>query len=139
MPSGGYGASEDGPGYDFDNEAGLISLRRNRLGPREGDSMIERGHQRTRVLWNAEVRCEYGDSLKCQILDIAAGGAKLRAHIAPPVGSTVDLVLGWSGAVFPSKIVWRRGNHAGIRFLEDPRTVQARLDEANLAKLEPTA
>jgi hypothetical protein len=101
--------------------------------------MIPREYSRRKVLWNAEVRRGKGHPMKCQVLDIAAGGAKIRTDARFSVGSTVELIVGQRGAVFPSKVLWQRENHAGICFLEDPWTVQARLDEAMPAKLEPTA
>ena len=81
--------------------------------------------RRMKVMWNAALRC--GDTTSdCQVLDISAGGSRIRLAEPLPVRSEVVLVVDRVGRV-PGQIIWRRGNYAGIQFLEDRQTVQERL------------
>ncbi len=91
--------------------------------------MIDRAHKRMKVVWPAELRRECRIPIRCHVLDIATGGARIRAELFFPVGSIVDLVIDRIG-VFPGKVLWQRGNHAGIGFLEEAEVVQRRLAEA---------
>jgi hypothetical protein len=70
-----------------------------------------------------------GRVLECTALHISAGGARIRIHQRFEIDSTVVLVIDRLG-VFPGEIRWQRGNHAGIRFLEDAQIVEERLSAA---------
>lgn len=78
-----------------------------------------------KVVWNAVLRC--GDiASDCQVLDISAGGTRIRLAEPFPVRSEVVLVVDRVGAL-PGQIIWRRRNCAGMRFSEDRQMVQERL------------
>ena len=96
--------------------------------------MIPRAHRRRKVLWNAELRREDGDVVGCQMLDISAGGARIRTEVQFPPGTSVDLIVERVG-VFPGTVLWQRGSHAGIGFLEDASSVELRLTAGTGASL----
>lgn len=60
-------------------------------------------------------------SLSCRIVNISAGGAKLRLDDGErlPEGTGVTLEIPPFGA-FPARPVWRAGEHVGIQFDGDP-------------------
>ena len=70
----------------------------------------------------------------CVILDISAGGAKVKFD--KPLGDAegVNLSLGQrlkiAAAIdFPVEVVWQDGSVAGLRFLNDPYEVAGALEE----------
>ncbi len=54
----------------------------------------------------------------CEILNISAGGAKVRVPEALAVGAEVSLVVEGHGA-FAARIAWTDKGHMGLRFLGD--------------------
>ena len=88
-------------------------------------STARRAQKRMKVMWSGTVR--RGERFaECQVLDISAGGAKIRIAGPCPVRSEVALITDRLGAL-PGKISWRRGDLAGIEFSEDRQIVQERL------------
>ncbi len=79
----------------------------------------------------------YGDDGRladCVILDISAGGAKIKFD--KPLGDVegVNLSLGQrlkiAAAIdFPVEVVWQDGSVVGLRFLNDPYEVAGALEE----------
>jgi hypothetical protein len=77
----------------------------------------ERKHQRIRVLKGARLHFKNKlVSIDCMIRDLSAGGARLR--LSGPVGlpDYFDILMNCTGDMFPARLVWCRGNEAGISF-----------------------
>lgn len=55
----------------------------------------------------------------CEILNISAGGAKVRVSGPLDKGVEVEIAVGSHGS-FPAKVAWCSGSEAGVQFLGDP-------------------
>lgn len=65
----------------------------------------------------------------CEILDLSANGARVRCETASPLRprrTGVDLAVGLHKPLKCS-IVWRAEDQVGIRFIDDPALIIARL------------
>jgi PilZ domain len=98
-------------------------------------------NSRWRANWPAELRCERL-KIRCSIIDISAGGAKLKIDgPLPPRAAKVWLVIEGCGPI-AAEPVWRRSDRLGLRFFEDhpviARLQSQRFDPAAwLEKSEP--
>lgn len=54
---------------------------------------------------------------ECDLEDVAPSGAKITVDTAVEVGSRLNIAFVPRGATRPCKVVWRRGNTVGIRFI----------------------
>lgn len=79
-----------------------------------------RRHPRVGVAWMASLVSGRGVA-DCLVIDVSLGGAKLAFADAPPpeAGAAATLDLGLRGH-FRSVVVWRRGEFAGLSFLDPP-------------------
>ena len=90
------------------------------------DARVEqRRHPRVCVAFMAVFRTPHG-FYGCLVVDLSAGGAKLSFAETPLVmpGDPVTLLIDAFGA-FHAEAVWRRGELAGIRFLDPPAKILA--------------
>ncbi len=63
-----------------------------------------------------------GSSVACDVLDISAGGGRLRS--VEPLDHDGALTLRIEGfGEFPGDIAWKRGQSLGMRFRDDPEKV----------------
>ena len=89
------------------------------------DQQIPRAHERKRILWTGKLH--HGDQvLDCQVLDLSAGGARIRTAKPWTASSAVVLVCDHLGPL-RAEVRWQRANYAGIRFLEDASFIEKRL------------
>jgi hypothetical protein len=80
------------------------------------DSSEQRRHARRSGLWSAQLETTSGRRLDCILLDVSAGGAKLRLEEPVGVGEIMTLVserFGSRGA----RVTWTAPRYAGVRFL----------------------
>lgn len=86
-------------------------------GPHSGAE--KRGHSRRRTLLRGRI-C-YGPShamsLDCVIRDISDSGAKLRAPAGQAMPERFTLLNIPEGIACESRLVWRRGEDAGVQFV----------------------
>jgi len=80
-----------------------------------------RTHKRKPVLWSAQIESRHG-STSCIILDLSAGGAKLRGTTPAGRMEPVKLVINRFGAL-RAEIMWARMGLLGIRFLDTPEQI----------------
>jgi len=81
----------------------------------------QRGHLRSAVLWSGEIAFGH-ETLACRILNISAGGAKLRVERALRPGTELRLSCS-RFAEMPARVVWSGEGKMGIAFLEPPKYV----------------
>jgi hypothetical protein len=77
-------------------------------------------HPRTAVYCSAKLAAA-GRTWDCQLLDISAGGAKIRLPAPLDPAAALSLTIGSHGT-FPARLVWRNGQYLGIAFLCDLET-----------------
>lgn len=92
------------------------------------DNPERRGYERSSVLHPGALHNSEG-AIDCVIKDISASGARLAVQRRIPDDDRFILDIDGLG-LFPSRIVWQRGDHAGIQFLSDPSTVKSWIDAA---------
>jgi len=80
-----------------------------------------RNHKRKPVLWSARLESREG-SASCIILDLSAGGAKLRGISPASRKDEVTLVIDRFGSL-RAEIMWARMGLLGIRFLDTPEQI----------------
>ena len=80
-----------------------------------------RRHPRSMVAWSGVLRDDRG-AVKFDVLDVSAGGARLRTSRTLRMNTKVMLDIDRVGG-FLGEVVWLDPDRAGIRFLEDPRDV----------------
>ncbi len=87
-----------------------------------------REYKRCSVSWTGKLSWG-GETVRCDLVDISAGGARVQlarpVHHRSPVTLTIDQI-----GEFPGEIAWNGGYCMAIRFLDD-------LDTANSANEEP--
>lgn len=81
----------------------------------------QRTHLRSAVLWSGEIAFGH-ESMACRILNISAGGAKVRVERSLSEGAEISLSCS-RFAEMPGRVVWTRDGKMGIAFLEPPRYV----------------
>ena len=83
---------------------------------------------RVQVLWNGSLHAGARSSA-CRILNVSLGGAK--AHVSNPsdIPSPVTLKIDRFGK-FTCEVVWREGDHLGLRFLADHETIAETIGRA---------
>jgi hypothetical protein len=88
-------------------------------------SLERRRHPRVGVTFMAVFRTPHG-FYGCLVVDLSRGGAKLSFAETPLVapGEPVTLLMEPFGE-FRAQAVWRRGELAGIRFLDPPAKIAA--------------
>ena len=91
----------------------------------QADPAERREQARRSVMWGA-LALSSGLQFKCVVLNISAGGAKVR--IAQPFspGTPVTLMVTRFGE-FPAIVVWESGEFLGLKFQEPPDVVARRL------------
>ena len=74
-----------------------------------------RGHPRKSVVWSAELVCSYGEVAEAIVLDVSAGGAKLRVQHRFSEGEAVTFV---STRLKERRahVVWVKADRIGIKF-----------------------
>lgn len=77
-----------------------------------------RKHSRNSVLFKAKILFE-NQSIDCEILDISAGGARVRGKRQLEYGLSVILNLDPFGEI-PCEIAWQKGQNLGMKFQGDP-------------------
>jgi hypothetical protein len=94
----------------------------------EQEDEDRRVHRRSKVVWPAQL-IHGGRRFDCVILNLSAGGAKLQLGNLPERLTELRLVTDRFGE-FAAEAVWRVGDRVGIRFLDPPATIAARLGGA---------
>jgi hypothetical protein len=89
-----------------------------------------RRHERATALYSGSLHHDGVSAADCVVRDISAGGARvmLERLIAAPEHCVLDID---GVGLFPSKIVWRRDNEAGLQFLADPEATRFQLSAAS--------
>ena len=77
-------------------------------------------HPRTAVLCQAKL-ASGEQAWDCEILDISAGGAKIRLTTPLGPGAELSLTIGSHGT-FPVQVMWQNGQYLGVAFLCDLET-----------------
>lgn len=107
-------------GLQFSEDPELVAPAIPEILNREQDGRERRKYTRSAVLWTGEL---YGGvrHSTCEVLNISAGGAKLRAIGNFPPGMKVVFRSVRFGE-FKAEVVWqdRDSNTIGVSFLEDP-------------------
>ncbi len=80
-----------------------------------------RGHKRKPVLLTAAIIVDE-QRFDCQILNISAGGVKIKVAHTLNEGAKVVFDLEPFGE-FVSKVVWQNGDEFGLQFEDDPEHV----------------
>ncbi len=57
--------------------------------------------------------------LPCEVVDLSAGGAKLKISKADALTGEIALKIGDLGP-YRADVVWKRPPHIGVKFLESP-------------------
>ena len=86
--------------------------------PQDGD---HRRHQRRTVLIAGRLLCGEA-SLPCEVINVSAGGAKLRTSGAFTPGQELCLEMDLCGQ-FPGVAAWVSGDELGLTFTGDPERV----------------
>ena len=73
-----------------------------------------RKHSRNSVLFKAKIFFE-NQSIDCEIMDISAGGARVRGERQIELGLSVILNLDPFGEI-PCEIAWQKGLNLGMKF-----------------------
>ncbi len=89
-----------------------------------GETEERRLHSRTTVSLPGRISCGTKDGA-CTMLNISPGGALLRVRDEFDISSIVTVQVERHGA-FHARVVWRRNDHLGIKFLDDARRIQQR-------------
>ncbi|HZS81967.1 MAG TPA: PilZ domain-containing protein [Stellaceae bacterium] len=93
-----------------------------------GAGAERRRHERAPLLHSGSLH-QNDDVVDCVIKDISASGARLMMERR--IAEQDNFILDIDGVgLFPSRIVWQREGQAGIRFLNDPHTVQSWISAA---------
>jgi hypothetical protein len=93
-----------------------------------GEKMKERRRfERKRLLWAATVEVR-GQRFEGTIVDLSAGGARIKFDAAVAAGDELTLVLKQLDEL-GAKVVWQREGEAGLQFLLAPEDVAARIQE----------
>ena len=85
------------------------------------DAFDKRKFVRTETSLRGTLTLE-GKSVDCEIVDISAGGGKLRSDEPLDRGRAVTLSIAEFGD-FTGDIAWRSSNMMGIRFRGDPELI----------------
>lgn len=105
-----------------------------------GDELKERRRfERKKLLWAATVEVR-GQRFEGTIVDLSAGGARIKFDAPVATGDELTLVLKQLDEL-GAKVVWQREGEAGLQFLLAPDEVAARIQQtlpsAALAADEP--
>jgi PilZ domain len=93
-----------------------------------GERMKERRrYERKRLLWAATVEVR-GQRFEGMIVDLSAGGARIRFDAPVATGDELTLVLKQLDEL-GAKVVWQREGEAGLQFLLAPEEVAARIQQ----------
>lgn len=90
-----------------------------------GDPADRRRFPRTAVLWPGKIAAD-GTEGRCLVLNLSAGGAKVRAGEERSLGDEITVTVGRFGD-FCGKVVWKARDILGIRFTTDAIEVGERL------------
>ena len=77
----------------------------------------QRRHPRSAVLWAAQLETRDGRRLDCAVLDLSAGGAKLRIEHSLATGDLVTLTSPRFG-VRRARVAWVEAGRLGLQFLD---------------------
>ena len=77
-------------------------------------------HPRTAVLCPAKL-ASAGEAWDCEILDISAGGAKIRLPMPLDPVAQLSLTIDSHGTI-PARLMWQNGQYLGVSFLCDLET-----------------
>jgi hypothetical protein len=65
-------------------------------------------------------------TVACTVRDMSATGARLRIESSLGAPDTFELMIEVDGLEADCKVVWRKANEIGVRFLSAPRMVAAK-------------
>jgi hypothetical protein len=85
-----------------------------------------REHARRSVLWPARLIIAGQRDVRCVVVDLASGGAKLRTETPVAIGKSIKLRS--LRFVREGCVVWAVGDHIGVRFKEAVAGVTRALD-----------
>ena len=88
-----------------------------------------REHARRSVLWPARLIIAGERDVRCVVVDLASGGAKLRVEKPVAVGTVVKLRS--LRFVRGGRVLWSAGDHIGVQFAETAAGVVRALDCAS--------
>lgn len=101
-----------------------------------GESMKERRRfERTQLLWAATVEVR-GQRFEGMIVDLSAGGARIKFDAPVAAGDELTLVLKQLDEL-GAKVVWQREGEAGLQFLLAPDDVAAKIQGTLAPDLAP--
>jgi len=82
---------------------------------------LPREHERRTVTVEAQIR-DHAEWHECRIVNISAGGAKLRSECRFEAGAEVQLNIGQWGQ-FSGTVVWQHSEELGVKFTHDPAEI----------------
>ena len=88
-----------------------------------------REHVRRSVLWPARLMIAGQRDVRCFVIDLATGGAKLRTEQPVAIGTMVKLRS--PRFVREGRIVWSVGDHLGMRFAQTAAGMMKALDSTS--------
>lgn len=110
------------------DEARLVELEnRLRAVPNEGETAFIRAYHRFDLSVRAKLRHGIGEDVRLSdalIVNVSAGGVKLKLDVVPPEGDRVWLLLPRHDAIviLPARVAWSRGEAVGLMFAGAPTT-----------------
>ena len=112
---------DDLAGLRFDAPAKAVAGLMRHLEAVEPSVMEQRRFRRCAVLWSA---CVFsgGRTMDATVLDISAGGARIRLSNMAVLDDRATLSINRYGD-FAGRLVWRNGNEFGLEFLDPPERV----------------
>lgn len=89
--------------------------------PAPAASRHQRSEDRDAVFRQGKVQIARGASLNCVIVDFSLNGARIELFGAESLPDHVMLRVISTGELKRAKVVWRRGNTAGLSFKVQPK------------------
>ena len=116
---------DDLSGLSFDAPADRVARFLGFLESARPSILEQRRFRRCSVMWSA---CVFsgGRTLDAMVLNLSAGGARIRLPDAPVMDDRATVSIGRFGD-FPGRLAWRAGNEFGLEFLDPPERVAARV------------
>ncbi len=112
-------------GLMFVEETGAVERLIETTQDRPDQPRSQRRYARCSVIWHGELETVDG-TRECTILNMSAGGAKIRMEVPPVQGTRVVLKTLRFGD-FPGSVRWSGENAAGIQFDSAPEEIADRI------------
>jgi hypothetical protein len=88
----------------------------------------KRRYRRSAVIWPAVVSTPDGER-QCTVLNLSAGGARIKIDRLPSANVAVSLRIAGVGQ-FPSRVAWLKGDGAGLEFAVAPDVAARAIGQA---------